>query len=332
MLDEVLREGVIAIARDAGGAIMAVHEGDDFAVRAKADASPVTAADLAAHRCIVDGLARLTPEIPVLSEESAHTVALEQRRGWTRFWLVDPLDGTREFLKRNGEFTVNIALIEDGVPVFGVIQSPVSGAVWHGAPGQGAFHRDGDGERRLGQVLLGHQGTLLRHQAAQQFQFPAGQLHGLLIGRDQARTGAVKPPSRRKRWPGQLRHPAAQLRPDPCHQLFHVHRLHEVLERTRVQAEDAALHFGPCRHEYGGYPHFGESAHKAQTVFARQPYVDDNQIRTFAQQLNVEVLCRLRRPGAEPCLFQISTHVVADVFVVFHDGYLEFRQHSRDQT
>ena len=149
MLDESLREGVIAIAGDAGVAIMAVHDGDDLAVRAKADASPVTAADLAAHRCIVDGLARLTPEIPVLSEESAHTVPLEQRRGWTRFWLVDPLDGTREFLKRNGEFTVNIALIEDGVPVFGVIQSPVSGAVWHGVPGQGAFRRDGDGERRI---------------------------------------------------------------------------------------------------------------------------------------------------------------------------------------
>ena len=149
MLDEVLREGVIAIAGDAGVAIMAVHDGDDLAVRAKADASPVTAADLAAHRCIVDGLARLTPEIPVLSEESAHTVPLEQRRSWRRFWLVDPLDGTREFLKRNGEFTVNIALIEDGVPVFGVIQSPVSGAVWHGVPGQGAFRRDGDGERRI---------------------------------------------------------------------------------------------------------------------------------------------------------------------------------------
>ncbi len=149
MLDESLREGVIAIAGDAGVAIMAVHDGDDLAVRAKADASPVTAADLAAHRCIVDGLARLTPEIPVLSEESAHTVPLEQRRSWRRFWLVDPLDGTREFLKRNGEFTVNIALIEDGVPVFGVIQSPVSGAVWHGVPGQGAFRRDGDGERRI---------------------------------------------------------------------------------------------------------------------------------------------------------------------------------------
>ena len=149
MLDDALREGVIAIARDAGVAIMAVHDGDDTDVRAKADASPVTAADLAAHRCILAGLARLTPDVPVLSEESAHAVPLEQRRGWTRFWLVDPLDGTREFLKRNGEFTVNIALIDDGVPVFGVIQSPVQGSIWHGAPGQGAFRRDGDVERRI---------------------------------------------------------------------------------------------------------------------------------------------------------------------------------------
>ena len=108
-----------------------------------------TAADLAAHRCIVEGLGRLTPDIPVLSEESAHAVPLQERRGWSRFWLVDPLDGTREFLKRNGEFTVNIALIEEGVPLFGVVQSPVSGAVWHGIPGGGAFRRDGEAERAI---------------------------------------------------------------------------------------------------------------------------------------------------------------------------------------
>jgi 3'(2'), 5'-bisphosphate nucleotidase len=147
-LAEATREGVIAIAREAGAAIMAVHT-DDIAVRAKADHSPVTAADLAAHRCIVAGLARLTADIPVLSEESAHTVPLDERRAWSRYWLVDPLDGTREFLKGNGEFTVNIALVEAGVPVFGVIQAPVSGTVWHGAPGQGAFRRDGDAQRAI---------------------------------------------------------------------------------------------------------------------------------------------------------------------------------------
>ncbi|MBP6797840.1 MAG: 3'(2'),5'-bisphosphate nucleotidase CysQ, partial [Luteimonas sp.] len=127
--DPGLREAVVAIARDAAAAILEVYEGDFDVVR-KADASPLTEADLAAHRRIVAGLSRLTPAIPVLSEESAHTVPLERRRDWTRLWLVDPLDGTREFVKRNGEFTVNIALIEDGVPVFGVIQAPVTGVLW----------------------------------------------------------------------------------------------------------------------------------------------------------------------------------------------------------
>ncbi|MCA0393933.1 MAG: 3'(2'),5'-bisphosphate nucleotidase CysQ [Proteobacteria bacterium] len=146
--DAAVREGVIAIAREAAEAILRVY-GSDFDVERKADASPLTEADLAAHHCIVGGLARLTPGIPVLSEESAHTVAADVRRGWSRLWLVDPLDGTREFVKRNGEFTVNIALIDAGVAVFGVIQAPVTGALWHGAPGHGAWRRDGDEERPL---------------------------------------------------------------------------------------------------------------------------------------------------------------------------------------
>lgn len=145
---EPLREGVVAVAREAGAAIMAAY-GQGIAVRAKADDSPVTAADMAAHRCIVDGLARLTPDIPVLSEESAHAVPPERRRSWSRFWLVDPLDGTREFIRGNGEFTVNIALVDDGVPVFGVIQAPATGVVWHGVPGQGAFRIDDGGRRRV---------------------------------------------------------------------------------------------------------------------------------------------------------------------------------------
>nr|WP_028840326.1 3'(2'),5'-bisphosphate nucleotidase CysQ [Thermomonas fusca] len=140
-VNDVLRDGVIAVARQAAAAILAVYDGE-FAVQHKDDRSPLTAADLAAHRCIVSRLAELTPAIPVLSEESRdHDIA--DRRQWTRFWLVDPLDGTREFIKRNGEFTVNIALIEDGVAVFGVIQQPVTGALWHGVPGHGAFRRDG---------------------------------------------------------------------------------------------------------------------------------------------------------------------------------------------
>jgi len=143
-----VREPLIAIARAAAGDILQVYSGQ-FEVHHKADASPVTAADLTAHTRIVEALERLTPEIPILSEESADTISAQTRRRWTRYWLVDPLDGTREFIKRNGEFTVNIALIEDGEAVYGVIQAPVSGSVWHGGPGLGAWRREDDGEHAL---------------------------------------------------------------------------------------------------------------------------------------------------------------------------------------
>ena len=140
-MDTAVREGVIAVARAAAAEILAIYQ-SEFAVRHKDDRSPLTAADLAAHHCIVDGLRRLTPDIPVLSEESAG-ITTAQRRGWSTLWLVDPLDGTREFVKRNGEFTVNIALIEDGEAVLGVVQAPVTGALWHGQRGRGAFRREG---------------------------------------------------------------------------------------------------------------------------------------------------------------------------------------------
>ena len=141
-LDPHQRDGVIAIARQAAAAILGVYE-SEFAIQHKDDRSPLTAADLAAHRCIVEGLGALTPGIPVLSEESG-AADIAGRREWRTFWLVDPLDGTREFIKRNGEFTVNIALVEDGIARFGVIQQPVTGGLWHGAPGHGAFRRNGD--------------------------------------------------------------------------------------------------------------------------------------------------------------------------------------------
>ncbi|MCL1634480.1 3'(2'),5'-bisphosphate nucleotidase CysQ [Luteimonas sp. SX5] len=144
-IGDSLREGVIALAREAAAAILEVYE-SAFDVERKSDASPLTAADLAAHRCIVAGLARLAPDIPTLSEEAAEETPTAERRAWRRLWLVDPLDGTREFVKRNGEFTVNIALIDEGVPVFGVIQAPVTGQLWHAQLGRGAFRRDGDNE------------------------------------------------------------------------------------------------------------------------------------------------------------------------------------------
>lgn len=125
------------LARRAGAAVLEVYAGS-FAVEHKADNSPLTAADMAAHRIIVAGLAELTPDIPVLSEESKH-IDWATRRMWDRYWLVDPLDGTREFVKRNGEFTVNIALIENHVPVLGVVLVPVTDTLYCGIAGAGTF-------------------------------------------------------------------------------------------------------------------------------------------------------------------------------------------------
>jgi len=141
VVDDSLREAVIAIAREAADAILQVYE-HAFDVEHKADASPLTAADLAAHRLIDQGLRALDPALPVLSEEGA-SIPWEVRRQWQRYWLVDPLDGTREFVKRNGEFTVNIALVEEGVAILGVVLAPVGGVVWHGVHGAGAFRREG---------------------------------------------------------------------------------------------------------------------------------------------------------------------------------------------
>lgn len=125
------------LARRAGAAILEIYAGS-FAVETKSDNSPLTAADMASHKLIVAGLRELTPDIPVLSEESKG-IAWDVRRGWARYWLVDPLDGTREFVKRNGEFTVNIALIEHHVPVLGVVLIPVTGELYYGIAGEGAF-------------------------------------------------------------------------------------------------------------------------------------------------------------------------------------------------
>jgi 3'(2'), 5'-bisphosphate nucleotidase len=144
---EALRGEVATVARGAGEAIMAVYAGD-FAVERKADRSPLTQADLAAHRHIVAALGVLTPELPVLSEESAH-IPWSQRRTWRRYWLVDPLDGTREFVKRNGEFSVNIALIEDGEPVLGVLHAPARGDMVHAVRGGPALRETLAGPRQL---------------------------------------------------------------------------------------------------------------------------------------------------------------------------------------
>lgn len=126
-----------ALARRAGEAILEVYR-QDFDVELKDDRSPLTAADLAAQKVIAEGLARMEPVLPLVSEEASQ-VSWERRRMWVRHWLVDPLDGTREFVKRNGEFTVNIALIEDHRPVLGVVLAPVTGELYAAARGQGAW-------------------------------------------------------------------------------------------------------------------------------------------------------------------------------------------------
>ncbi len=132
-----LLEPVVKIARQAGQKILEIYE-SDLDIEIKADNSPLTAADRAAHLCICEGLAQLTPDIPVWSEESA-TIPYEERAGWDEFWLVDPLDGTREFIKRNGEFTVNIALIQEHEPVLGVVHVPVLDQDYFACRGKGAF-------------------------------------------------------------------------------------------------------------------------------------------------------------------------------------------------
>lgn len=140
---EALRPALAAIAADAGRAILEIYQGE-FAVTHKADRSPLTEADLASHRIIRDALARLAPDIPFLSEESAD-VDFDIRSRWPEYWLVDPLDGTKEFVSRNGEFTVNIALIRGHEPVLGVVHVPVSGVTYSGTAG-GAATRQRPGE------------------------------------------------------------------------------------------------------------------------------------------------------------------------------------------
>jgi 3'(2'), 5'-bisphosphate nucleotidase len=126
-----------AAAAAAGRRILDVYE-RGFEVAEKDDGSPLTEADRAAHEVIVARLHALTPDIPVLSEESAK-LDYRERASWSRFWLVDPLDGTKEFINRNGEFTVNIALIDGQRPVLGVVYVPVLGVIYSGCIGLGAF-------------------------------------------------------------------------------------------------------------------------------------------------------------------------------------------------
>jgi 3'(2'), 5'-bisphosphate nucleotidase len=139
-----MRSAVIDLAREAGRATMAYYDAPAEAdVREKADRSPVTLADEVAHDILVEGLHRIDPATPIVSEEAA-AADFEARRGWNRFWLVDPLDGTKEFIKRRAEFTVNVGLIEGGEPVFGVVLAPALDLLYWAVKGGGAW-REAEG-------------------------------------------------------------------------------------------------------------------------------------------------------------------------------------------
>ncbi|MFP3996110.1 3'(2'),5'-bisphosphate nucleotidase CysQ [Pseudomonas capeferrum] len=143
MNDLQLMHEVVKLAQVAGQAILPFWRAD-VAVSNKADDSPVTAADLAAHRVIADGLLALAPHIPVLSEEDCD-ISLAERQGWSRWWLVDPLDGTKEFIAGSEEFTVNIALIENAEVVFGVVSMPTNGRCYFGGRQLGAWRAEAGG-------------------------------------------------------------------------------------------------------------------------------------------------------------------------------------------
>lgn len=139
-----LLDPVIQVAYQAGKVIMEVYDAG-FDIEEKQDHTPVTEADMAANDIIESSLKDLTPHLPILTEE-AKPIPYSERQKWARYWLIDPLDGTREFIKRNGEFTVNIALIDNGEPALGLVYAPVIGVLYFAAKGQGAFKQSSTSE------------------------------------------------------------------------------------------------------------------------------------------------------------------------------------------
>lgn len=135
------------LIRTAGDAVLDVYH-SQFAVTTKADRTPLTLADQRSHAILVEGLRRITPNIPVLSEEGA-SIPYEERKAWPRFWLVDPLDGTKEFIRRNGEFTINVALIENGRPVLGLVLVPDANRLFIGDVFKGCVEKSAHGMRPI---------------------------------------------------------------------------------------------------------------------------------------------------------------------------------------
>ncbi|MBQ4846638.1 3'(2'),5'-bisphosphate nucleotidase CysQ [Pseudoalteromonas sp. MMG005] len=135
-----LLEPCITLAAQAGAAILEIYKNDDIGAREKSDKTPVTLADIAANEVLMAGLQQLTPDIPIMSEETP-IPELSQRASWHRYWLLDPLDGTGEFILESGDFAVNIALIENNKPVLGVIYWPTENTTYYAVHGSGAFKR-----------------------------------------------------------------------------------------------------------------------------------------------------------------------------------------------
>lgn len=148
-MNQDLIDDVCDIAIKAGEAIMKIYNGDgDFGVESKSDDSPLTKADKASNDVINAGLLNLSVLYPIVSEENTN-VEYDDRKDYPRFWMVDPLDGTKEFIKKNGEFTVNIALIEDEYPIMGVVYTPATGILHYASKGNGAFRKEGDHVKQI---------------------------------------------------------------------------------------------------------------------------------------------------------------------------------------
>ena len=146
LLYNELEEILINLSKKAGEAIIEIYDSDDFETEIKADNSPLTKADKASNEIIIEELKNRYPEIPILSEEEKE-IPYEERKDWQYFWLVDPLDGTKEFIKRNGEFTVNIALIQNRKPIAGVVYAPVLNEIYYGEVGKGSVKINAAGEK-----------------------------------------------------------------------------------------------------------------------------------------------------------------------------------------
>ncbi|MEA3418939.1 MAG: 3'(2'),5'-bisphosphate nucleotidase CysQ [Campylobacterota bacterium] len=140
MLDQINLDEIVGIAKEAGDAIMDIYE-KDFSVEYKDDKSPLTEADLKSNEIICNALTSLYPDIPILSEENK-AAPYTERKSWDFFWLIDPIDGTKEFIKKNGEFTVNIALIHKDTPVLGVVYAPVLEDMYSAKKDEGAFKNE----------------------------------------------------------------------------------------------------------------------------------------------------------------------------------------------